>query len=251
MRKDGGFHRGVKMKIRLGIRARARIRSLVVMGMMSVLAAPALADGLQPEVDQAVAMLEAFRSQEDRIPDDVLEKAYGLVFLTVVKGAIGVGGEIGKGIVIARKKDGKVWSGPSGVGTGGASFGFQWGGQVNEIILVLNTPKAVTAFTHGNVSLGGEISAAAGPLGRNASAGVMPAAAIYSYSRSQGVFGGISLKGAAFTVRDGANEEYYGKPTTPKEILNRRVTPPAGADKLRSTLESLAGSAPASSGSDT
>ena len=216
------------------------VRTVSAVLLALVLAAPALGDGLQSEVNQAQAMLESFRGQGDRvIPDEVLAKAYGLVFLTVVKGAIGVGGEIGKGIVIARKKDGTVWSGPSAVGTGGASFGFQWGGQVNEFILVLNTPAAVTAFTHGNVSLGGEVSAAAGPIGRNASAGLTPTAAIYTYSRSQGIFGGVSLKGAGFVVRNGANEAYYGREVTPKEILNRRVEVPEGADPLRAELERM------------
>lgn len=224
----------------LSVKIRFLCSLLSALVLAPAIATPALADGLQPEVNQAVAMLESFRGQEDRvIPDEVLGQAYGLVFLTVVKGAIGFGGEIGKGIVIARKRDGSVWSGPSGVGTGGASFGFQWGGQINEFVLVLNTPAAVTAFTKGNFSLGGEVSAAAGPIGRNASAGVTPTAAIYTYSRSQGIFGGVSLKGVGFTVREKQNAEYYGKEVTPKEILNRRVQAPAGANELRQELESL------------
>src|SRR5262245_46004442 len=123
---------------------------------------------------------------EKSIPDAVLRDAKGLAILTVLKAGFLFSGQGGTGIVIARI--GKGWSAPSAIGTGGAGFGFQVGAEVTEFVLVLNTPDAVDAFAKGgNVSFGGALSAAAGPVGRTASASVMPVAAIYTYSRSQGL----------------------------------------------------------------
>jgi SH3 domain-containing YSC84-like protein 1 len=111
------------------------------------------------------------------------------------------------------------------------------GAEVTEYVMVLNTDEAVKAFSRGgNVTLGGDISVAAGPVGRTASAAVTPVAAVYSYSRSQGLFAGVSVTGTVIVTRNGANEQYYGRKLTPADILWGRVKPPAGADKLRMEL---------------
>jgi lipid-binding SYLF domain-containing protein len=147
-------------------------------------------------------------------------------------------GQGGWGVVVARTPKG--WSPPSGIGTGGAGFGLQIGAQVTEFVMVLNTPEAVDAFSRGvNVKLGGDISVAAGPVGRDVAAGVMPLAAVYTYSRSQGLFAGVSLEGQVIAARDDANREYYGRDVTPKEILAGGVTPPKGAAKLAAALGKL------------
>src|SRR6185369_15978527 len=112
------------------------------------------------------------------------------------------------------------WTGPSAIGTGGAGFGLQAGAQVTEFVIVLNTPDAVRAFSRGgNVAIGADLSAAAGPVGRHAAADVMPVAAVYTYSRSQGLFAGASLNGDVIVTRDGANKDYYGREVTPEQIL--------------------------------
>ena len=194
------------------------------------------ARGLQDDVDQAAAIIEKFREMpEQGIPDKVLRDAKGLAVLTVLKAGFIGSAEGGKGVVVARL--GKGWSGPSAIGTGGAGFGFQAGVQVTEFVIVLNTPEAVDAFARGgNVSLGAQLSAAAGPVGRTLGAGVMPVAAVYTYSRSQGLFAGVSLEGTVIAARDGANEAYYGRKVTPKEILSGHVKPPAGAARLTHAL---------------
>lgn len=217
-------------------------RSLcIVLGFTSLMAAsaPAFAEGLQDEVDQATSIIERFREiPEKSIPDAVLRDAKGLAILTVLKAGFMFSGQGGWGVVVAR--DGKGWSGPSAIGTGGAGFGFQVGAEVTEFVLVLNTPEAVDAFAHGgNVSFGGALSAAAGPLGRTVGANVMPVAAVYTYSRSQGAFAGISIEGTVIASRDDANEKYYGRKVTPKQILSHGVKAPAGAAKLERALGKL------------
>jgi lipid-binding SYLF domain-containing protein len=198
---------------------------------------PAFAEGLQDQVDQAVSVIDDFkRIPEKGIPEAVLKNAKGIAFLTVLKAGFIFSGQGGWGIVVARTEGG--WSGPSGIGTGGAGFGFQIGAQVTDFIIVLNTPEAVQAFSRGaNVAIGADLSAAAGPVGRNVGVGVMPVAALYTYSRSQGLFAGISLNGTVVATRDKANEEYYKQPVKPADILSGRVLPPAGAHKLEEALK--------------
>ena len=139
--------------------------------------------------------------------------------------------EAGPAIVVARTEKG--WSGPSAIGAGGIGFGFQVGAQVSELIIVLNTPEAVDAFSKGgNVTLGGALSLAAGPMGRDPEGSMAVGAVIYTYSRSQGFFAGVSLEGTVVDTRDEANAEYYGKPVQAREILSGSIPPPAGAQKL-------------------
>jgi len=165
---------------------------------------------------------------EKAIPQAVLKDARGLAIMTVIKAGFGISGRGGTGVVVARTKNG--WSGPSAIGTGGAGFGFQIGAEVTEFVMILNTDAAVQAFSRDvNITLGGDISVAAGPIGRTASVAVTPVAAIYTYSRSQGAFAGISLEGTVIGTRNDANAEYYGRPMTPEEIFSgrspRRVGP--------------------------
>ena len=103
--------------------------------------------------------------------------------------------------------------------------------------MILNTPAAVEALSkQGNVTLGGNLSVAAGPLGRSAEASVALQSAIYSYSRSQGFFAGVSLEGTVVSVKDDYNQAYYGKPVTAQEILSGKVQAPAGAQNLLQVL---------------
>jgi len=190
----------------------------------------------QDDVNQAVAIIEGFqRIPEQAIPSLVLRQARGLAILTVTKAGFILAGRAGKGIVIARTKNG--WSGPSAIGTGGAGFGFQAGAQISEVVIVLNTPAAVEAFSgDGNITLGGNLSITAGPVGRDAEAKFGLQAIMYSYSRSQGLFGGLSVEGTVIVTRKQDNAAYYGKPVSAKEILSGQAMPPAGAGKLQDIL---------------
>ena len=193
-------------------------------------------DVLQSDVDQAVAVIERFEAiPEKAIPPAVMRTARGLAILTVAKAGFIGSVRGGTGIVVARTD--KTWSGPSAIGTGGIGVGFQAGAEVSELVIVLNTPAAVEAFAKGgNVTLSAALGAAAGPVGRTAEVGVAPQAAIYTYSRSQGLFAGIALEGTVIASRDQANAEYYGKPVTAKDILSGKVQPLDGAQKLQQVL---------------
>ncbi len=194
------------------------------------------AAGMQEDVNQATTIMERFQQlPEQSIPPQVLRDAKGLAILTVLKAGFVVSGRGGTGVVEARTKQG--WSGPSAIGTGGAGFGPQIGAEVTEFVFVLNTDAAVQAFSRGgNVELGADLSVAAGPIGRSVEAGVTPMAAVYTYSRSQGLFAGASLEGTVIMARDEANDQYYGRPVTPEEILSGKVAAPAGAKTLRTVL---------------
>lgn len=203
---------------------------------MALVASPVSAEGLQDEVDQAATIIERFQAMPEKaIPAAVLKDAKGLAIMTVVKAGFVLSGRGGKGVVVARTKNG--WSGPSAIGTGGGGFGFQIGAEVTEFVIILNTDAAVKAFSQdANVALGGSLSVAAGPIGRSVEAGVMPVAAVYTYSQSQGLFAGIALEGTVIGVRNDANAEYYGRAVTPEDILSGKIRPPAGADRLRKVL---------------
>ena len=191
---------------------------------------------MQGDVDQATAVLQRFQEiPEKSIPPAVLRQAKGLAIITVMKAGFIVSARGGTGVVVARV--GKGWSGPSAIGTGGAGFGFQIGAQVTELVIILNTPDAVKAFSQGgNVSLGADVSVAAGPIGREVSADVLPMAAVYTYSQSQGLFAGVSLEGTVLVSRDDTNREYYGRTVTPSEILAGKVKAPKGAQSLLKVL---------------
>ena len=194
-------------------------------------AAAAHAD-MQDDINQAVSVLERFQEiPESAIPEVIMREARGLAILTLTKAGFVFSGRGGSGIVVARTEKG--WSGPSAIGAGGMGFGFQAGAQVSELVIVLNTPDAVVAFAKGgNVTLGGAMSLAAGPVGRDLEGSMAVGAVMYTYSRSQGLFAGVSLEGTVVYTRDEANAEFYGKPVQAKEILSGSVAPPAGAEKL-------------------
>jgi lipid-binding SYLF domain-containing protein len=207
---------------------------IVVATLVTSLLGSAKAD--QGDVDQAVAIIQEFQKiPEQAIPSAVLRQSRGLAILTVTKAGFIVSGRGGKGIVIART--GKGWSGPSAIGTGGAGFGFQAGAQVSEIVITLNTPAAVEAFSRdGDFTLGGNLSITAGPIGRDAEAKIGVQSVMFSYSRSQGLFGGLSVEGTVIATRKEDNAAYYGKPVQARDILSGKVAPPKGASTLRQLL---------------
>jgi lipid-binding SYLF domain-containing protein len=205
--------------------------------LVSVLIGTAGAASEQEIVDRSARIIGEFRSiPEKQIPRAILRRARGLAVMSVVKAGFIFSGKAGHGIVIARI-NGNHWSGPSFVGTGGAGWGLQAGAQLTDFVFVLNNRAAVRAFSRGgNVTLGADVSAAAGPVGRDLQAGIAPTAAVYTYSRSKGLFAGVSLEGAVIATRKGANARYYGRPVDTADIVSGRVVPPRGANRLRSAL---------------
>jgi lipid-binding SYLF domain-containing protein len=190
----------------------------------------------QDTVNRCAAIIREFRQMPEKgIPRDVLRHSKGLAIMTVVKAGFIFSGKGGQGVVVART--GRGWSGPSFIATGGAGWGLQIGAQVTDFVIVLNNDSAVQAFSRGgNVTIGADLSAAAGPVGRTASGAVTPTAAVYTYSKSKGLFAGVSLEGAVIGTQRQSNFRYYGGPVRADEILTGVTSPPPGAAPLRKAL---------------
>ena len=190
----------------------------------------------QDTVNHCAAIIREFRQIPERaIPRDVLRHARGLAIMSVFKAGFIFSGKGGQGVVVARTRHG--WSGPSFIATGGAGWGLQVGAQVTDFVIVLNNDAAVRAFSRGgNVTIGGDVSAAAGPVGRTAEGAVTPAAAVYTYSKSKGLFAGVSLEGAVIGRQRDSNFRYYGRPVRADEILSGITPPPPGAAPLHHAL---------------
>lgn len=178
------------------------------------------------------------------IPPDVLKRAKGLAIITVLKAGFLFSGRAGSGVIVARLKDG-TWSAPSAIAMAGAGAGGMVGVELTDFVFILNSPEAVKSFSEfGTVTLGGNISVSAGPLGRNAEAAASAStggvSAVFAYSKSKGLFAGVSLEGSVIVERREANRKFYGDSCTAKMILSGRIRPPPAADPLFRVLESRA-----------
>ena len=179
----------------------------------------------------------------DDIPQDILGKAECVIVLpSVVKFAIGFGGSYGRGVMSCRsgKDFSGPWSAPSMMALEGGSFGLQLGGQATDFVLLVMNRRGADSILSSKVKLGGDVAAAAGPKGRDAAAStdVTMRAEILSYSRSRGLFAGISLEGSTLRPDNDGNERIYGKGTTAKDIvINSSIHPPASAKLLVATLD--------------
>jgi lipid-binding SYLF domain-containing protein len=190
----------------------------------------------QEIVNQSVEIVRDFGEMPDgQIPQRIIGGARGLAIIRVLKIGFGVSGKGGEGVVVARTAHG--WSAPSFIGLGGAGWGLQIGAELTDFIFVLNNDAAVRAFSRdGNVKLGADISAAAGPVGRDLQGAVTTTAAVYTYSRSKGLFAGASLEGAIIATQKTANIRYYGRVVSARSILSGRVAPTRGTERLLSQL---------------
>ena len=181
---------------------------------------------------------------DEIIPHEVLLNAKGLAVITVLKAGFLFSGRAGSGVVVARLPDGS-WSPPSAIVTAGAGVGGQVGAELTDFVFILNTEAAVESFAqYGSVTLGGNVSVAAGPLGRNAevagNASTRNVAAIFSYSKTKGLFAGVSLEGSAIVERREANRKFYGDMCKARYILSGRVAPPPACEPLMRILDSRA-----------
>ncbi|CCH60990.1 hypothetical protein TBLA_0D04950 [Henningerozyma blattae CBS 6284] len=206
--------------------------------------------GLKAESKKAAKILTSFIKPnqvfgaDQVIPPDVLKRAQGLAIITVFKAGFLFSGRGGSGVLVARLPNGH-WSAPSAIAMGGAGAGGMAGLELTDFVFILNTKDAVKSFSEfGTITLGGNVSVSAGPLGRNAEAAASASsggfASVFSYSKSKGLYAGVSLEGSAIIERRDANRKYYGDRCTSKDILSGRIKPPAIADPLLHVLESRA-----------
>jgi SH3 domain-containing YSC84-like protein 1 len=212
-------------------------------GLLALLALPAIGQEKEEErVANAGKVIQEIMNIPDDVPQDVIDKADCVVVLpSVLKFAIGIGGSYGRGVMTCRS--GKTfhgpWSAPTMMALEGGSFGLQLGGQATDFVLLLMSPRSASSILESKVKLGGDVSAAAGPVGRNASAetDVTLRAEILSYSRSRGLFAGISLAGSTLRPDNDANKKLYGKEVKAKDVVfNKAVPAPPSAKLLLATL---------------
>jgi len=163
----------------------------------------------------ATQVLNDIRDSRDQgIPDRLLERAYGIAVIPdFTKVAFFLGGARGHGVLVVRDPSGH-FSSPIFITLTGGSFGFQWGVQKTDLVLVFTSRKGIEGIEGGKLTLGGDVSVAAGPVGRYSSAATDQAfnAGVYSYSHTRGIFAGLALSGAALTIDDGANADLYQHP---------------------------------------
>ena len=189
---------------------------------------------------EAAIVLDEIRSAADRdIPEDLWEKANCVAVIpSVKKAAFIVGGEYGKGVVSCR--DGKDWSAPSFVMLQKGSVGFQLGGETVDLVLLVMNEHGMNRLLEDKVALGGEMSVAGGPVGRDfrAMTDAQLKAEILSYSRAQGLFAGVNLTGGVLAPDRDNNRDLYGREISPKEILlGKTVTTPAVAQRFMAALK--------------
>ena len=178
----------------------------------------------------------------DGIPKDLLNKAECVIVIpSVVKFAFGVGGDFGRGAITCRTGEHFTgrWSTPALFALEGANIGFQIGGQATDFVLLVMNPKGANSILGSKVKLGADASAAAGPKGRTAAADtdIVMRAEVLSYSRTRGLFAGISLEGSTLRSDGSANKKLYGRSLTAKEIVREgKVGVPAAGSELVALL---------------
>lgn len=177
---------------------------------------------------------------EDDIPPSLLGNAHGIAIIPgVIKAAFVVGGRFGKGIISIRTKEGE-WSNPAFLTLGGGSIGWQIGAQSTDIILVFKSSNSIENMGSGKFTLGVDASIAAGPVGRHVEADtdILLKAEIYSYSRSRGLFAGVSLEGAILHIDNDSNAAFYGKEDISIDDIfsNKKIKAPDTAIKFRKVL---------------
>jgi lipid-binding SYLF domain-containing protein len=213
---------------------------------------------LDKESDKAAAILRTFTrdgfqlKSRDRkgnntksfvkIPSSVLQQAQGLAIFTVFRTGLHLSGASGSGILIARQPDGSFGP-PSGILLHTVGIGFLIGIDIYDTVLVLRTKEAVDAFTHPKVSIGAELSVAAGPLGSGGALdmGFRDKAPAWAYTKSKGLYAGVALDGTIVVERKDENERFYGRRVRAEELINGTVQRPPSTDGLIATIEMAEG----------
>lgn len=220
------------------------IAAALAIALLAAAPVPARAADPRKKIDDAVRVLEEMMKESDKsIPAGLIADCAAIAVIPdVIKAGFVIGGRHGKGVLLVRTKSGG-WSDPAFIDLKGGSVGWQAGVQSADIVLVFRTPRGVENIAEGKFTLGADAGIAAGPLGRQAEASTDSAlkAEILSYSRSRGLYAGLSLQGSSLQEDRKANKEFYGGATTMKDILaGRAAAPPASAARLKAALVAAA-----------
>jgi lipid-binding SYLF domain-containing protein len=208
----------------------------VALAALTLTLLPRLAVAQQVETDRLIEsarVLEEVLSAPDKgVPEAIVEQAKAIVVIpSTVKGALLIGAQRGKGVMSVKSASG--WSAPAFVTLTGGSLGFQIGGQATDIVLVVMNERGIENLAQNTFKIGGDASVAAGPVGREATASTdyKLQAQILSYSRSRGLFAGVSLAGSTIRADRDANEKIYGVGYSTKNVVvERKVEPTAAAE---------------------
>ncbi len=187
----------------------------------------------------AEAFQDVMGIPDKSIPQELLNKAYCVIIVpNLKKGAFVFGAQYGKGFVTCRKKDNVGWTATGAIRIEGGSFGLQIGGTETDVFMLVTNQRGMDRLLSSKFTIGGDATAAAGPVGRSTQAETDAAltAEILTWSRARGLFAGISLKGSTLRPDDDDNKELYGKNITNREILTDDVVPPASAKPLLDDL---------------
>jgi len=205
---------------------------------------PASDDDVTKRIRESSTVLHEILDAKDKgIPEDLLEKAQCVGVVPNLKRAgFIVGAKYGKGVVVCREANGRGWSAPSTVRIEGGSVGFQIGAGETDVVFIVMNRRGMDKLLEDKFTIGADASAMAGPIGRSAEArtDAMMHAEILSYSRSRGIFAGISLEGATLRPDKDDNRALYGRDVTQREILTAKVPAPAAAQPLYSVLNETA-----------
>ena len=204
-----------------------------------LLAGPAFADDVKEaeRLQNATTVLREILGMPESIPKDLLDRAECvIVFPSVKKAAVGIGGSYGRGAIVCRsgdRFDGK-WGAPAMFALEGGSIGFQIGGQATDFVLLVMNEDGAKSVLGSKVKLGADASAAAGPKGRTAGAStdIVMQAEILTYSRSRGLFAGVSLEGSTLRPDGDGNQLVYGSAIAPREIVNGSTAVPSAAKSM-------------------
>ena len=193
------------------------------------------------KIHDAVNVLKDFSTMKENIPHDLISEYKGIVIIpNMINAGIGIGAKRGRGIALVKNDDG-TWSDPVFITLTGGSIGPQIGVQSVDLVLVFRHKGVLTKVKDGDFTIGGDISAAAGPVGRSTSANTdyQLKAEVYSYSRSRGLFAGISINGSNLAIDKGANHAYYGDNMSSQDIFANNNSDKKAVELLKNTLASL------------
>jgi lipid-binding SYLF domain-containing protein len=217
---------------------------VVVLAIAGFMSTAAFAADREVKVDDrlaasADALTDMAKASDHGIPHDLLDKARCVVVIPGMKKAGFIfGAKFGSGFAVCRREGGSAWSAPAAMAVEGGSVGFQIGLSETDIVLLVMNDGGMRHLLSDKFTIGGEATAAAGPIGRDASAetDAMMNAEMLSYSRSRGLFAGISIEGATLRPDGGANRELYGRDATNREILTGDFHTPAAAREFERSL---------------
>lgn len=223
------------------------MRKLIGFAMLCLLVVPAVAQEKEKDrLENAGHVMQEILDIPDGIPRDLLSRAECVLVLpSVKKAAIGIGGNYGRGVMTCRSGAHYTgaWGAPAFYALEGGNIGFQLGGEATDFVLLVMNPKGAQSLLHSKVKLGADAAAAAGPKGRDAQAAtdVVLKAEILTYSRSKGLFAGVSLEGTTLRSDGGANKNFYGKELNAEDIIvHHKAGMPGAAHTLIAALDKAA-----------